>query len=75
LCSGSAQCRIQCNTAKRQRTAEDVLASLRAKGISLAKSGTADVAEEAGHAYKPIEDVMRNSAYLVEPVYRLKPLG
>lgn len=74
-CSHGAGRRLSRNAAKRERTAEDVLASLQAKGIALAKRGTADVAEEAGHAYKPIEGVLRDSADLVEPVYKLKPLG
>jgi RNA-splicing ligase RtcB len=33
------------------------------------------VAEEAGHAYKDVEQVMRDSRDLVEPVFRLRPLG
>ena len=52
-----------------------MIESLKRKGIELAKRGTADVAEEAGHAYKPIDDVLRDSADLVEPIYRLRPLG
>ncbi|MFN8559816.1 MAG: RtcB family protein, partial [Dehalococcoidia bacterium] len=74
-CSHGAGRRLSRTAAKQQRSAQDVLDALREKGIELAKRGHADVAEEAGHAYKPIEDVMQNSADLVEPVYRLRPLG
>lgn len=52
-----------------------MLISLHARGIELAKRGYADIAEEAGYAYKDVDQVMRDSADLVEPVYRLRPLG
>jgi tRNA-splicing ligase RtcB len=74
-CSHGAGRRLSRGAAKRQRSAQDVIESLKRKGIALAKRSTADVAEEAGHAYKPIEDVIRDSADLIEPVYKLKPLG
>jgi tRNA-splicing ligase RtcB (3'-phosphate/5'-hydroxy nucleic acid ligase) len=74
-CSHGAGRRLSRTAAKRERTAADVLESLKQKGIALAKRGMADVAEEAGHAYKDVDAVMRDSADLVEPVYRLRPLG
>lgn len=74
-CSHGAGRRLSRGAAKRERTAQNVIESLKAKGIELAKRGTADVAEEAGHAYKDVDAVMRDSADLVEPVYRLRPLG
>jgi tRNA-splicing ligase RtcB len=74
-CSHGAERRLSRKAAKRERSAEDVVASLKAKGIALAKRGIADVAEEAGHAYKDVDQVMRDSRDLVEPVYRLRPLG
>ena len=67
--------RLSRTAAKKERSAQDVIESLKAKGIALAKRSHADVAEEAGHAYKDIESVMEDSADLVEPVYRLRPLG
>jgi len=74
-CSHGAGRRLSRTAAKKQRSVEDVIESLRAKGIELAKRGHADVAEEAGHAYKDVDPVLRDSADLVEPVYRLRPLG
>lgn len=74
-CSHGAGRRLSRGAAKRERTAQDVIESLKAKGIALAKRSTADVAEEAGHAYKDVDQVMRDSADLVEPVYHLRPLG
>ena len=74
-CSHGAGRRLSRGAAKRERSAQDVIESLKAKGIALAKRSTKDVAEEAGHAYKDVDQVMRDSADLVEPVYRLKPLG
>ena len=74
-CSHGAGRRLSRGAAKRARSAQDVIASLKAKGIALAKRSTADVAEEAGHAYKDLDQVLRDSADLVEPVYHLRPLG
>jgi len=67
--------RLSRGAAKRERSAQDVIESLNRKGIALAKRSTADVAEEAGHAYKPIDQGIEGSRDLVEPVYRLRPLG
>jgi tRNA-splicing ligase RtcB len=74
-CSHGAGRRLSRTAAKKQRSADDVISSLKAKGIELAKRGHADVAEEAGHAYKDLEAVMDDSRELVEPVFRLRPLG
>lgn len=74
-CSHGAGRRLSRTAAKKERSAEDVLEGLRAKGIELAKRAQSDVAEEAGHAYKDIESVMEASRELVEPVHRLRPLG
>lgn len=74
-CSHGAGRRLSRTAAKRERTSDDVVQSLRAKGIELAKRGMKDVAEEAGHAYKDVDEVMADSIDLVEPVYRLRPLG
>ena len=74
-CSHGAGRRLSRGAAKRERSAQDVIESLKRKGIALAKRSTADVAEEAGHAYKDVDQVLKDSADLVEPVYRLRPLG
>ena len=74
-CSHGAGRRLSRTAALKSRTAEQVMSSLRSKGIELAKHSHKDVAEEAGHAYKAIEEVMSNQADLVEPVYKLRPVG
>ena len=52
-----------------------MLNALRQKGIELAKRSHKDVAEEAGHAYKDVDEVISLQRDLVEPVYKLRPLG
>jgi tRNA-splicing ligase RtcB len=74
-CSHGAGRRLSRTAALKARTAEHVLNAMRAKGIELAKRSHKDVAEEAGHAYKDIAEVMSNQRDLVEPVYKLRPLG
>ncbi len=74
-CSHGAGRRLSRTAALRARTADSVLSSLRQKGIELAKRSHKDVAEEAGHAYKDVDEVMANQRDLVEPVYKLKPIG
>ncbi|HEU5317705.1 MAG TPA: RtcB family protein [Chloroflexota bacterium] len=74
-CGHGAGRRLSRGAALRARTAESVLSSLRQKGIELAKRSHKDVAEEAGHAYKDVDQVMAFQRDLVEPVYKLKPLG
>jgi tRNA-splicing ligase RtcB len=74
-CSHGAGRRLSRGAALRSRTAEQVIKSLRDKGIELAKRSHKDVAEEAGHAYKDVDDVIRHQSDLVEPVYKLKPIG
>jgi tRNA-splicing ligase RtcB (3'-phosphate/5'-hydroxy nucleic acid ligase) len=74
-CSHGAGRRLSRGAAKRSRTSEDVLQALKRKGIQLAKRSQKDVAEEAGHAYKDVEEVMSQQRDLVEPVHKLTPLG
>ncbi len=74
-CSHGAGRRLSRTAALKARTADHVLNALRAKGIELAKRSHKDVAEEAGHAYKDVEEVMTLQQDLVEPVYKLRPLG
>ncbi len=46
-----------------------------AAGVTLVTPDRASVIDESAIAYKDIEQVMRDSADLVEPVTRLRPLG
>jgi tRNA-splicing ligase RtcB len=74
-CSHGAGRRLSRTAALKARTAEQVLSALRHKGIELAKRSHKDVAEEAGHAYKDVAEVISQQRDLVEPVYTLRPLG
>ena len=74
-CSHGAGRRLSRTAALRARTSEHVLDALRRKGIELAKRSHKDVAEEAGHAYKDVDEVMSRQRDLVEPLHKLKPLG
>lgn len=74
-CSHGAGRRLSRTAALKARTADDVLKSMRTKGIEIAKRSHKDVAEEAGHAYKDVHEVMTLQRDLVEPVYTLKPMG
>ncbi|MGH2353645.1 MAG: RtcB family protein, partial [Chloroflexota bacterium] len=74
-CEHGAGRQLSRTAAKRARKADDVLSGLKRKGIELAKRSHADVAEEAGHAYKDVDEVIAASADLVEPIYKLQPLG
>ena len=49
--------------------------SSRLEGIELVCPPDSDALDEAGRAYKDIENVMRYQADLVEPVVKLTPLG
>jgi tRNA-splicing ligase RtcB len=74
-CSHGAGRRLSRTAALKARTAEQVLNALRQKGIEIAKRSHKDVAEEAGHAYKDVDQVMAQQTDLVEPVHKLTPLG
>jgi tRNA-splicing ligase RtcB len=53
----------------------DIKAEMAAEGIELVCPPDSDALDEAGRAYKDIENVMRYQADLVEPVVKLTPLG
>ena len=74
-CSHGAGRRLSRTAALKARTSDHVLDALRRKGIELAKRSHKDVAEEAGHAYKDVHEVISRQRDLVEPVHKLKPLG
>jgi tRNA-splicing ligase RtcB (3'-phosphate/5'-hydroxy nucleic acid ligase) len=61
--------------AKRAKTSEEVFAEMAAWGIEFISNEPRTAAEEAAFAYKDIESVMVQSADLVRPVTRLRPLG
>lgn len=63
------------SAARKVQPGVDIRADMAAQGIALVSPPDADVLDEAGRAYKDIEDVMRYQADLVEPVIRLRPLG
>lgn len=63
------------NAAKRAKTSAEVFAEMAAWGIELISNEPRTAAEEAAFAYKDIESVMAQSADLVRPTTRLRPLG
>ena len=63
------------NAARRAKTSAEVFAEMAAWGIELVSNEPRTAAEEAAFAYKDIESVMAQSADLVRPVTRLRPLG
>ena len=63
------------NAAKRLKSSEEVFSEMRDWGIEFVSNEPKTAAEEAAFAYKDIESVMAQSADLVRPVTRLRPLG
>ena len=63
------------NQARRLKTSEEVFGEMAAWGIEFVSNEPRTAAEEAAFAYKDIEAVMAQSADLVRPVTRLRPLG
>ena len=63
------------NAAKRAKTSAEVFGEMAAWGIEFISNEPKTAAEEAAFAYKDIESVMAQSADLVRPVTRLRPLG
>jgi tRNA-splicing ligase RtcB len=63
------------SAARKAQTGVNIRADMTAQGIALVCPPDADVLDEAGRAYKDIEDVMRYQADLVEPLIKLRPLG
>jgi tRNA-splicing ligase RtcB len=61
--------------AKRLKSGSDVVAEMAGWGIQFLSGAPRDAAEEAAFAYKDIEAVMAQSADLVRPLTRLRPLG
>lgn len=63
------------NAAKRLKRSDEVFAEMADWGIEFVSNEPKTAAEEAAFAYKDIESVMAQSADLVRPVTRLRPLG
>jgi tRNA-splicing ligase RtcB len=63
------------NQAKRLKSSEEVFAEMAGWGIEFVSNEPKTAAEEAAFAYKDIDTVMAQSADLVRPVTRLRPLG
>lgn len=63
------------NAAKRLKRSDEVFAEMAGWGIEFISNEPGTAAEEAAFAYKDIESVMAQSADLVRPVTRLRPLG
>jgi tRNA-splicing ligase RtcB len=63
------------NAAKRLKRSDEVFAEMAEWGIEFVSNEPGTAAEEAAFAYKDIERVMAQSADLVRPVTRLRPLG
>ena len=61
--------------ARKARTVQDMVESLRRKGIVLATHKVEAVLDEAGHSYKDVATVIANQADLAEVVHTLTPLG
>jgi tRNA-splicing ligase RtcB len=63
------------NAAKRLKTSAEVFEEMAGWGIVFVSNEPKTAAEEAAFAYKDIESVMAQSADLVRPVTRLRPIG
>jgi len=74
-CSHGAGRRLGRNQTRRDNVGVDIKAEMAAEGIELVCPPDSDALDEAGRAYKDIENVMRYQADLVEPVVKLAPLG
>jgi tRNA-splicing ligase RtcB len=74
-CSHGAGRRLGRNQTRRDNVGVDIKAEMAAEGIELVCPPDSDALDEAGRAYKDIENVMRYQADLVEPVVKLTPLG
>lgn len=57
------------------RTVDDLVQSMKDKGIELITDSVPGVVDEGMQAYKPIGRVMELASDLVEPVHQLTPLG
>lgn len=74
-CSHGAGRRLGRNEVRRQNVGVNIAEEMARSGIELVAPPDSDTLDEAGRAYKDIENVMRLQADLVEPLVLLRPLG
>jgi len=74
-CSHGAGRRLGRNAVRREHAGVDIAAEMKGEGIILVCPPGSDALDEAGRAYKDIEEVMSLQSDLVEPVVKLSPLG
>jgi tRNA-splicing ligase RtcB len=74
-CAHGAGRKLGRGAVRREHAGVDIAAEMAAAGIVLVCPPGSDALDEAGRAYKDIEEVMSRQRDLVEPVVRLAPLG
>lgn len=74
-CSHGAGRRLGRNETKRQNEGVDIRAEMAAEGIVLRTPEGSNALDEAGRAYKDVEQVMKYQSDLAEPLVHLTPLG
>ena len=74
-CAHGAGRRFGRRAVRRANEGVDIRAEMATRGLVLVAPEHADPLDEAGRAYKDIEDVMARQADLVEPCVKLAPLG
>jgi tRNA-splicing ligase RtcB len=74
-CAHGAGRRLGRNAVRREHAGVDIAAEMRGEGIVLVCPPGSDALDEAGRAYKDIEEVMSFQSDLVDPVVKLAPLG
>jgi tRNA-splicing ligase RtcB len=74
-CSHGAGRRLGRNAVRREHAGVDIAAEMQREGIVLVCPPGSDALDEAGRAYKDIEEVMSFQRDLVDPVVKLSPLG
>ena len=74
-CSHGAGRKLGRNAVRKAHAGVDIAAEMAGEGIILVAPPGSDALDEAGRAYKDIEEVMSLQSDLVEPVVKLSPLG
>jgi tRNA-splicing ligase RtcB len=74
-CSHGAGRKLGRNAVRREHVGVDIAAEMKGEGIILVCPPGSDALDEAGRAYKDIEEVMSFQRDLVDPVVKLSPLG
>ena len=74
-CAHGAGRRLGRNAVRKENVGVDIKSEMEADGIILVCPPESDALDEAGRAYKDIENVMARQSDLVEPVVHLRPLG